>query len=86
MRRKIEIEKAVCIDNSSGNARHLDLYEAYDVKNSPDGEYYIIETYPYDIPIHNGKRLKKKTEIWVRRNCLLTMQEWRQKRIDGLLE
>ncbi len=84
MRREIETTKVVCIDNSSGNARHLDLYEVYDVKNSPEDEYYIIETYPYEIPIHNGKRLKKKSEIWVIRNCFLTIQEWRQKRIEQI--
>ena len=48
--------KVVCIDNTIGNARHLELNKVYDASETSsnskygviNGSYYIINTYPYE--------------------------------------
>jgi len=78
--------KVICINNTWGNARHLHLKEIYDAKeyNGKFGNYYLINTHPVEIPIHNNIRLKEKVDLWVEKKCFLTLQEWRRLQLDKL--
>ena len=75
--------KVVCIDNTIGNARHLELNKVYEV--SVKSGYYIVNTYPFEIPIHKGVRLKTKQDIWVYKDLLISLEEFRQLKLDKIL-
>jgi hypothetical protein len=78
--------KVVCINNKWGNARHLHLNQIYNAKeyNTKLGNFYLIHTYPFEIPIHNNIRLKEKVELWVDQKCFITLQQWRKSQLDKL--
>jgi len=72
--------KVVCLDNTRGNTRYLDVNKVYDTKELPGdrshlliGEYYIIDLNRHDI----------KT-IWVRRKDMIALDQWRQLQLDKL--
>lgn len=82
--------KVVCIDNSRGNARHLEVGQIYDATvASPikkfNKEYLIVSTRPWLVPFVKGKRLNEKKEIWVESDSLVSLEEWRQRQLDKLL-
>lgn len=85
--------KVVCIDNTIGNARHLGLNKVYDASEvSPSkgtlkqsSKYYIINTYPFEIPIHNGIRLSTKHDIWIDKKSFISLEEFRQLKLDNIL-
>ena len=85
--------KVVCIDNTSGNARHLELHKVYDVyffiaPTTFDEKviYYVINTYTFEIPIHNGIRLSTKHDIWVDKKSFISLEEFRQLRLNKILD
>jgi hypothetical protein len=78
--------KVICINNTCGNARHLHLNEIYEASEylGRAGQYYLINTHPFEIPIHNNIRLKEKVDLWVDKKYFLTLDEWRQSQLDKL--
>lgn len=80
--------KVVCIDNTIGNARHLELFGIYDVTETPvvKGKYYIVNTYPFAIPIHKAVRLKTKKDIWIDKRAFISLEEFRQSKLDKILK
>ena len=90
--------KVVCIDNTIGNARHLELNKVYDAseislqghlkKHSKySGEYYIINTYPYEGALfrRNSVRYATKHDIWIDKRSFISLEEFRQLKLDKIL-
>ena len=72
--------KVVCLDNTKGNTRYLDVNKVYDTKELLGdrshlliGEYYIIDLNRHDIK-----------SIWVSRKDMITLDQWRQLQLDKL--
>ena len=72
--------KVVCLDNTRGNTRYLDVNKVYDTKELPGdrshlliGEYYIIDLNRHDIK-----------SIWVSRKDMIALDQWRQLQLDKL--
>jgi hypothetical protein len=83
--------KVVCIDNTIGNARHLELNKVYDASEISSfttfsSEYYIVNTYPFGIPIHKAVRLKTKKDIWIDKRAFISLEEFRQSKLDKILK
>lgn len=85
-REVIRYMKVVCIDNTSGNARHLELHKVYDVTTMVTNGIYNINTYPFEIPIHNGIRSSTKHDIWVDKKSFISLEEFRQLRLNKILD
>ena len=66
--------KVVCIDNNDGNSKHLDLYEVYDVE--PEQSFF---------PDHYIIRKPNEHEYWVKKEKFITLEEWRDQKIDGII-
>jgi hypothetical protein len=85
--------KVVCIENSWGNSRHLEIGGIYDVVstntiNHSKGfsvNYIIILTEPWTSLKNMEKRLHNKMEICVDKNCFISLDEWRKIKIDEFL-
>ena len=77
--------KVVCIDNTIGNARHLELNKVYDASEISLkyslAEYYIINTYP----LHNGIRYSTKHDIWINKKSFISLEKFRQLKLDKIL-
>lgn len=83
--------KVVCIDNTIGNARHLELFGIYEAftpgrRFPSEDEYYIVNTYPFAIPIHKAVRLKTKKDIWIDKRAFISLEEFRQSKLDKILK
>lgn len=84
--------KVVCIDNTSGNARHLDLwgvYDALDLNDSGDShnwanDFYILNIDPYLIEATLHRRLGQTMEVWVNKKSFVSLEEFRQTKLTGL--
>lgn len=81
--------KVVCIDNTSGNARHLDLWVVYDaVQDSLNGfsdiDYYIIKAKPYLKPHLRQDRSQIEQEIWIDKKVFITLEEWRKRQLETI--
>ena len=79
----IRYMKVVCIDNTYGNSRHLELDKVYDV--TEEKKYYIINTYPFEIPTHNGIRHSTKHDIFIDKKSFISLEEFRQLKLDKIL-
>ena len=91
--------KVVCIDNTIGNARHLELNKVYDASEISQthskysaSEYYIINTYPYEglspLIAHGGPsgvRYSTKYDIWIDKRAFISLEEFRQLKLDKIL-
>jgi hypothetical protein len=81
--------KVVCIDNTRGNARHLEVGQIYDAVATPierfKKEYLVVIARPWLVPFVKGKRLNEKKDLWVEADCFISLQEWRQRQLDKLL-
>lgn len=84
--------KVVCIDNSSGNSRHLEVGKIYEVVRTNTINHskgfsvnHIISTEPWTSLQKMEKRLPNKMEIWVDKNCFISLDEWRKVKIDEFL-
>ena len=85
--------KVVCIDNTIGNARHLGLNKVYDAtKISPsskyyNSKYYIINTYLYEGALfhRNSVRYDTKRDIWIDKKSFISLEEFRQLKLDNIL-
>ena len=80
--------KVVCIDNSWGNSRHLEVGEIYEVVRTVSfrkSNNYIILAEPWTSLQTMEERLLNKIEIWVDCKCFVSLDEWRESRIDQLL-
>jgi hypothetical protein len=80
--------KIVCIDNTIGNSKHFkigqivearELTEEEKRKCKPNIYYYIID----------GKYSKKPellfNEIWCEKRCFISLEEWRETKLNKLL-
>lgn len=76
--------RVYCIDNTSGNARHLDLYSCYDAVESDEPGYYIIMIRPFLEPNLRGRRLEMTQQVWVDNNAFITLEQWRQRQLKEL--
>jgi len=69
--------KVVCIDNSSENARHLEIGVVYDVHDFlaisatsiPGEDRYILNIFPY---------------IIVDKSAFISLEEWREKQLKQI--
>jgi hypothetical protein len=71
--------KVVCINNTVGNTRHLELnciYESID--------YTLQERLRLRLPDNYTVILKNDREIWCDVGCFVTLENWRQMRINEL--
>jgi hypothetical protein len=82
--------KVVCLDNTRGNTRYLDVNKVYDTKELPGdrshlliGEHYIIDFNRYSKLRDNDKEVFIKS-IWVSRKDMITLDQWRQLQLDKL--
>lgn len=78
----------VCIENSWGNSRHLEVGKIYEVVRTVSfgkSNNYIISTEPWTSLQKMEKRLPNKMEIWVDKNCFISLDEWRKVKIDEFL-
>ena len=89
--------KVVCIDNTIGNARHLELNKVYDASEISQthrkysGEYY----YKYlsiwrSVSSHSsrgpsGVRYSTKYDIWIDKRAFISLEEFRQLKLDKIL-
>ena len=62
--------KVVCIDNTIGNARHLELNKVYDAieisqthSKYSASKYYIINTYPYEGALFRRNKKMPQKEL-----------------------
>ena len=76
--------KVVCIDNTIGNARHLELNKVYDATEISQthskysaSKYYIINTYRV--------RYATKHDIWIDKRSFISLEEFRQLKLDKIL-
>jgi hypothetical protein len=77
--------KLVCIDNTYGNSRHLELHQVYECKTGLDWKsYYILRIKPFQIPIWQGKRFEDYIDVWVDKKCFITLEEWRKNRLQEI--
>jgi len=72
--------KVVCLDNTRGNTRYLEVNKVYDTKELPGdrshlliSEYYIIDLNRHDIK-----------SIWVSRKDMIALDKWRQLKLDKI--
>ena len=80
--------KVVCIDNTIGNGRHLELNKVYDASETPDkgrDKYYIINTYPYTTLLHPSVRRSTNHDIWINKKAFISLEEFRQLKLDKIL-
>ena len=80
--------KVVCIDNTIGNARHLELNKVYDASEISQthskysaSKYYIINTYPLIF----GIRYSTKHDIWIDKRAFISLEKFRQLKLDKIL-
>jgi len=66
--------KVICIDNNNGNSKHLDLWRIYDVESE--------ESF---FPDHYVVRIPNQLEIWVKKEKFITLEEWRNRKIDQII-
>lgn len=85
--------KVVCLDNTRGNTRYLEVNKVYDTTEPLPGErrhplleeHYIIDFNRYTKSFRdNGKGVFFKT-IWVRKKDMITLEEWRQQKLDKII-
>lgn len=82
--------KVVCMDNSSGNSRHFEVGKIYEANLNPqlpgiqEGEFYVIRTRPWMIPVDRGIRLDKEGDIWVKKEAFISLEEWREGKLGEL--
>lgn len=84
--------KVVCIDNTFGNARHLDLWGVYDALDPKDlghpdnwrSDFYILNIDPYLIEATLHRRLGQTMEVWVNKKSFVSLEEFRQTKLAGL--
>jgi hypothetical protein len=82
--------KVVCIDNTIGNGRHLELNKVYDASETPEVKgtaqiYYIINTYPYTTLLHPSARRSTNHDIWIDKRSFISLEEFRQLKLDKIL-
>jgi hypothetical protein len=86
--------KVVCIDNTIGNARHLELNKVYDASEISQthskysaSKYYSINTYPYEGALfrRNSVRYATKHDIWIDKRSFISLEEFRQLKLDKIL-
>jgi hypothetical protein len=88
--------KVVCIDNTIGNGRHLELNKVYDASETPEvkglivrnltrDKYYIINTYPYTTLLHPSARRSTNHDIWIDKRSFISLEEFRQLKLDKIL-
>jgi hypothetical protein len=71
--------KVVCLDNTRGNTRHLEVNKVYDtVELTEHHKRYPVIGAHYVIKIFNE-------EIWVKKKYMITLEEWRQQKLDKLI-
>jgi len=84
--------KVVCLDNTRGNTKYLEVNKIYDIiepkpgeRSHPlIGEHYIIDFNQYTKSFRdNGKEVFLKS-IWVSRKDMITLEQWRQLQLDKL--
>jgi hypothetical protein len=96
MNKEVINMKVVCIDNTIGNARHLELNKVYDATETTStrlsSKYYIINTYPYEglspLIAHGGPsgvRYSTKYDIWIDKRSFISLEEFRQLKLDSIL-
>ena len=86
----LSINRVVCLDNTRGNTRYLEVNKVYDTteplpgeRSHPlIGEHYIID-FNQCTKLDNGKEVFYK-RIWVSRKDMITLEQWRQLQLDKL--
>lgn len=87
--------KVVCVDNTRGNTRYLEVNKVYDTVELTDvhksypviGEHYIIDYKQWTNslrPENNDEKIFLN-EIWVNKKDMITLEEWRQQKLDKLI-
>ena len=88
----LSVNRVVCLDNTRGNTRYLEVNKIYNtIEPKPGershpliGEHYIIDFNQYTKSFRdNGKEVFLKS-IWVSRKDMITLQQWRQLQLDKL--
>ena len=88
----LSVNRVVCLDNTRGNTRYLEVNKVYNTiepkpgeKSHPlIGEHYIIDFNQYTKSFRdNGKEVFLKS-IWVSRKDMITLEQWRQLQLDKL--
>lgn len=85
--------KVVCLDNTIGNTRYLEVNKVYDTVELTDihkgypGEHYIIDykQWTNSLRPHDNNDKIFLNEIWVKKKDMITLEEWRQKKLDKLI-
>lgn len=86
------VNRVVCLDNTRGNTRYLEVNKVYDTteplpgeRSHPlIGEHYIIDFNQYTKSFRdNGKEVFLKS-IWVSKKDMITLEQWRQLQLDKL--
>lgn len=71
--------KVVCLDNTRGNTRYLEVNKVYDtVELTERHKRYPVIGAHYVIKIFHE-------EIWVKKKYMITLEEWRQQKLDKLI-
>jgi len=83
--------KVICIDNTRGNARHLETGKVYDASVQTyrhlakyvGKEYYVIRSTCYSNPTHRVGILPER-DIWVDMECFVSLEEYRNKKLESI--
>jgi len=83
--------KVVCLDNTRGNTKYLEVNKIYDTveiteihKSYPViGEHYIIEYKQWTNSFRHNEKIFLN-EIWVSKKDMITLEQWRQLQLDKL--
>ncbi len=80
--------RVVCINDTYGNSRHLELYKVYDTIDSQDVSrygYYTVYSTTYINPLHKMGLIEELKQICVNKRCFTTLEEYRSNKINKLL-
>ena len=90
----LSVNRVVCLDNTRGNTRYLEVNKIYNTiepkpgeKSHPlIGEHYIIDFNQWTTSLR-AQDYKKDVffeSIWVKKEDMITLEEWRQLQLDKL--
>lgn len=79
--------KLVCIDNTFGNSRHLELYKVYESIGSdfPSSRNYCVVWSTVYLDPNNKIGIMPGKIVYVSSCCFITLEEYRRNKIDLIL-
>jgi hypothetical protein len=84
--------KIVCIDNTIGNSKHFEIGQIVEARELTEEEKRKCKPniYYYIIDVKYSKKLELFAsivfnEIWCERRCFITLEEWRETKLNKLL-